>query len=60
MDPRLEKYLLTEEFQLVIRPSNDMPNFFYAELTEIGYDFPDFEGNGETPQAALDDLLSQL
>ncbi len=60
MDPRLEKFLLTEEYQLVIRPSNDRPKFFYAELTEIGFDFPDYEGNGSTPAEALENLLIQL
>lgn len=60
MDPRLEKYLLTESYQLVIRPSNDVTNFFYAELIKISNDFPDYEGNGETPTEALENLLVQL
>lgn len=59
MDSRILEYI-RNDYAFTVRPSNDDPDIFYAELTPVGFAEPEIEGVGTSPLEAIEGLIEQL
>lgn len=60
MDETISRMISEKDYRLVVRQSNDNPNFFYAELIKYGWDDPDYEAGGNSPSEAIEELAKRF